>query len=64
VQASYEGFSSTKRLGIFSGWQTSYVDDSKRRNIMVFDFTAQKTLANGRIFGEEPGGKQDGVPDG
>jgi len=41
-----------------------YVDDSERRNIMVFDFTAQKTLANGRIFGEEPGGKQDGVPDG
>ena len=22
------------------------------------------TLANGRIFGEEPGGKDDGVPDG
>jgi len=22
------------------------------------------TLANGRIFGEEPGGKGDGVPDG
>jgi gluconolactonase len=41
-----------------------YVDDSERRNIMVFDFTGQKTLANGRIFGEEPGGKQDGVPDG
>jgi len=41
-----------------------YVADSERRDIMVFDFTAQKTLANGRIFGEEPGGKQDGVPDG
>jgi len=41
-----------------------YVDDSERRNIMVFDFTAQKSLSNGRIFGEEPGGKRDGVPDG
>ena len=41
-----------------------YVDDSERRNIWVFDFTSEHTLANGRIFGEEPGGKGDGVPDG
>jgi gluconolactonase len=41
-----------------------YVDDSERRNIMVFDFTPEKNLANGRVFGEEPGGKKDGVPDG
>lgn len=41
-----------------------YVDDSERRNIWVFDFTSEHTLANGRIFGEEPGGRGDGVPDG
>jgi gluconolactonase len=42
----------------------AYVDDSDRRNILVFDFTSAHGFANGRIFGEEPGGKDDGVPDG
>lgn len=41
-----------------------YVDDSEQRNIRVYDFAADATLANGRIFGEEPGGKGEGVPDG
>lgn len=41
-----------------------YVDDSERRNIRVYDFRPNGTLANGRVFGEEPGGKNDGVPDG
>ena len=41
-----------------------YVDDSERRNIRVYNFTADATLTSGRIFGEEPGGKGDGVPDG
>ena len=41
-----------------------YVDDSEQRNIRVYDVKADGTLANGRIFGEEPGGKQEGVPDG
>jgi len=41
-----------------------YVDDSEQRNIRVYDVAAGGTLANGRIFGEEPGGKNDGVPDG
>lgn len=40
-----------------------YVDDSEQRNIRVYDF-ADATLTNGRIFGEEPGGKGEGVPDG
>ena len=40
-----------------------YVDDSKQRNIRVYDFV-DGTLKNGRIFGEEPGGKGEGVPDG
>jgi len=41
-----------------------YVDDSDQRNIRVYDFGADASLSNGRIFGEEPGGKDDGVPDG
>jgi gluconolactonase len=41
-----------------------YVDDSEKRNIRVYDVAADGTIANGRIFGEEPGGKGDGVPDG
>ena len=41
-----------------------YVDDSEQRNVRVYDFVADSTLKNGRIFGEEPGGEHDGVPDG
>jgi gluconolactonase len=41
-----------------------YVDDSEQRNIRVYDFNSDGTLKNGQIFGEEPGGKGDGVPDG
>ena len=41
-----------------------YVDDSQQRNIRAYDFRADGTIANGRIFGEEPGGRGDGVPDG
>jgi gluconolactonase len=41
-----------------------YVDDSEQKNIRVYDVAADATLTNGRIFGEEPGGKGDGVPDG
>src|ERR1700730_17478300 len=41
-----------------------YVDDSEQRNIRVYDVIADGTLVNGRIFDEEPGGKNDGVPDG
>ena len=33
-----------------------YIDDSEQRNIRVYDFVQGK-LANGRIFGTEPGGK-------
>ena len=42
-----------------------YVDDSKEKNIRVYDRAADGTLSNGRIFGEEPpSGKHEGVPDG
>jgi gluconolactonase len=41
-----------------------YVDDDESRNIRVYDVRPDGTLANGRIFGKEPGEKNDGVPDG
>ncbi len=41
-----------------------YVDDSKQRNIRVYDVMPDSSLTNGRIFGEQPGDKGDGVPDG
>lgn len=41
-----------------------YVDDSEQRNIRVYDVAPDGTLSNGRIFGDERGGKHEGVPDG
>lgn len=41
-----------------------YVDDSEKRNIHVYDVASDGMLTNGRIFGEEPGTGEDGVPDG
>ena len=41
-----------------------YVDDSEKRNIRVYDVNPDGTLAHGRIFGGEPGGPKQGVPDG
>jgi gluconolactonase len=41
-----------------------YIDDSDQRNIRVYDFQSDGTLANGRIFGDEKAGPKDGVPDG
>jgi gluconolactonase len=40
-----------------------YVDDSAQRNIRVYDFQDGR-ISNGRIFGAEPGAKDEGVPDG
>lgn len=41
-----------------------FVDDSDKRNIRVYDVGHGGALSNGRIFGEELGGPDDGVPDG
>jgi len=41
-----------------------YIDDSEQRNIRVYDLNSDGSLSNGRIFGAEPGGEQEGVPDG
>lgn len=41
-----------------------YVDDSKERNIRVYDVAADGLLTKGRIFADEHGEKGQGVPDG
>ncbi len=41
-----------------------YVDDSEKRNIRVYDVRPDGSFENGRVFGEERGGKGEGVPDG
>ncbi|HLW84760.1 MAG TPA: SMP-30/gluconolactonase/LRE family protein [Candidatus Sulfotelmatobacter sp.] len=41
-----------------------YVDDDEQKNIRVYDVAADGSLTNGRIFGDESGGKHEGVPDG
>ena len=41
-----------------------YVDDSERRNIRTYDVAADGSLTNEKIFGDEPGGPHEGVPDG
>ena len=41
-----------------------YVDDSEQRNIRVYDVAPDGTIVHGRIFAEEPGANNDGVPDG
>jgi gluconolactonase len=41
-----------------------YVDDSKERNIRVYDLQPDGTLSNGRIFASEAGPPKSGVPDG
>jgi gluconolactonase len=41
-----------------------YVDDDDQKNIHVWDVAADGSLSNGRIFGDETGGKGEGVPDG
>jgi gluconolactonase len=51
-------------LAFSPGGKRFYIDDSKQRNIRVYDVAANGELTNGRIFGEEPGGKGEGVPDG
>jgi gluconolactonase len=60
----------TKDLGQPNGLAFSpdgkqfYVDDDEQRNIRVYDVLSDGSLTNGRIFGAEPGGKHEGVPDG
>ena len=41
-----------------------YVDDDETRNIHVYEVAPDGSLGSGKIFGEEPGGPHEGVPDG
>lgn len=41
-----------------------YIDDSKRKDIRVYDVLPGGKVANGRLFGREEGGPHEGVPDG
>lgn len=41
-----------------------YVDSDDEKNIRVYDVDADGSLTNGRVFGDEHGGKDEGVPDG
>jgi gluconolactonase len=41
-----------------------YVDDDDQKNIWVYDVGADGSLASARVFGDETGGKDEGVPDG
>jgi len=51
-------------LAFSPGGKHFYVDDDETRDIRVFDVAPDGTLSNGRVFGKEPGGKGEGVPDG
>jgi gluconolactonase len=64
VQLMTKDLSQPNGLAFSPDGKHFYVDDSDKRNIRVYDVKAGGTLANGRIFGEEPGGKHEGVPDG
>ncbi len=64
VTLSTKELSQPNGLAFSADGKKLYVDDSQQRNIWVYDFQPDGRLANGRIFGEEPGGKGDGVPDG
>jgi len=64
VQLLTKELSQPNGLAFSPNGKKFYVDDSEQRNIRVYDFEANGSLKNGRIFGEEPGGKGDGVPDG
>lgn len=50
-------------LAFSPGGKRFYVDDSALKNIRVYHFSDGR-LSSGKIFGEEPGGPHDGVPDG
>jgi gluconolactonase len=64
VQLLTKDLSQPNGLAFSPDGKQFYVDDSEKRNIRVYDVAPDGTLKNGRIFGEEPGGKDDGVPDG
>ena len=63
VRLLTKGLSQPNGLAFSPDGKKLYIDDSERRNIRVYDF-ARGEITNGRIFGDEAGGKDEGVPDG
>ena len=51
-------------LGFSPDGKHLYINDSDQQNIRVYDVGPDAALSNGRVFGDEPGPKADGVPDG
>ncbi|HEU5335976.1 MAG TPA: SMP-30/gluconolactonase/LRE family protein [Terriglobales bacterium] len=64
VQLLTKDLSQPNGLAFSPDGKRFFVDDSDKRNIRVYEFGKDGTLSSGRIFGEEPGGPDDGVPDG
>jgi gluconolactonase len=64
VQLLTKDLSQPNGLAFTPDGKRFFVDDSDKRNIRVYNFDHDGTLSHGRIFGEEPGGPDDGVPDG
>jgi gluconolactonase len=64
VQLLTKDLSEPNGLAFSPDGKKLYVDDSEKRNIRVYDLQQDGTLSNGHIFGEEPGRKGEGVPDG
>ena len=64
VQLLTKDLSQPNGLAFSPDGKRFFVDDSDKRNIRVYEFGKDCTLSSGRIFGEEPGGPDDGVPDG
>lgn len=64
VQLLTKDLSQPNGLAFTPDGKRFFVDDSDQRNIRVYDVGRDGSLSNGRIFGEEPGGPDDGVPDG
>lgn len=64
VQLLSKDLSQPNGLAFSPDGKRFYVDDSEKRNILVYDVGLNGQLSNGRVFGSEPGGKDDGVPDG
>jgi gluconolactonase len=64
VQLLTKDLTQPNGLGFSPDGKHLYIDDSDQQNIRVYDVGPGGTLSNGRIFGVEPGPKEDGVPDG
>jgi gluconolactonase len=63
VQLLTKDLSQPNGLAFSPDGKKLYIDDTRQRNIRVYDFLGG-ALSNGRIFGDERGEGRGGVPDG